>query len=314
MAKKKKAATPQPPAPPAPPQAPLSGAYDVNYNPTAYSQMVQPMLDYMSAGALGTMPYVMQDISAQQALGGIYAGQGAGTLGAYGSMLGPNLQALQGYANELQAIQAGKADFDPMLTQQWNQSAQQLHDTLRQQLGPDYATSSAGANALNQFNQQMNTSLASAQFNRGLQLQQMLQQAQGNMAQQGGYLGQLGGQFMNDVATQNQGLFSGALTGYGQNIQNAAATQQLMAGPALQMGQIGGALTGQGAQTIGMTGPYATDRQINAQLSTYPTSEQFMGQMLAQSGNRWMQAGQNTMGGASTMSQLGSNAAAPSGQ
>jgi hypothetical protein len=277
--------------------------------------MTQPMLDLMTAGAMGTLPYVMQNVQGQQQLGGIYGGQGAGTLGAYGNILDPNVQAIQGYQNELQAIQAGKADFDPMLTQQWNQQEQQLRDTLRQQLGPDYATSSAGANALNQFGQQKITSLTSAQFNRGLQLQDLLQQAQGNLANQASGLGQIGGQFMNDVYNMNQGLFQGALSGYGQNIQNLAATQQLMANPALQMGQIGGALTGQGTASIGATGPYATDRQIQAQMSTYPTQGQYMGEMMAQSGNRWANIGSNTMQGYANLSQAGSKAGSgsPSG-
>jgi hypothetical protein len=50
-------------------------------------------------------------------------------------------------------------------------------------------------------------------------------------------------------------------------------------------------------------------------MSTYPTQTQFMGEMMGQSGNRWMQVGSSMMGGASAVSNAGSKAAGspPSG-
>jgi hypothetical protein len=349
MAKRRRGRpTPQPPAPPplapATPQAPISGASNLTYTPTVQSQLTQPMLDMMTGASIQGFPNVMQNITGQQGYANMYGqggaqqygnfmqglpqetglttgfgGQAGGTLGAYGQVMDPNVSLIQGYQQELQKIQAGAPDFDPMLTQQWNTSEQQLRDQLRSQLGPDYATSSAGINALNQFNQQKNTSVTSAQFNRSLQLQQALQDAQANLANQSGgfaniYGGQRGqaynqgltsgqtfGQFANDIYNTNQGLFQGGLTGTGQNLGNIAGQQNLMTGPALQMGQIGGALTGQGGSTIGATAPYQQDRFGRFQASTYPTSGQFMGQMMAQSGNRWADIGSSigSMGGGS---------------
>lgn len=355
MAKRRKkaaAATPQPPAPaPAAQQAPISGSYDVSYTPTTQSQLVQPYLDSITGGALSSFPNVMQNVQGQQdmaqmfgqggaqamgswqqgtgqenALTGQMGGQAGGTLGSYGNIMGGNNPLIQGWQRELAGIQAGNPDFDPMLTQQWNQNEQQLRDRLQQQLGPDYATSSAGINALNQFQQEKTTSLTSAQFQRGTQLQQLLQDAQSNYANQAGgfaniYGGERGqaygygtgqstlfGQFANDIYNQNTGMFNTGLTGAGQNIQNIGGQQNLMTNPALSMGQIGGAMTGQGAQTIAATQPYQQDRMANFTASTYPSSTQFMGQMMAQSGNRWADIGASTGGFGASAAQAGAKA------
>jgi hypothetical protein len=347
MAKRKKAGgrapTPQPPPYTPPAIAPqTAGSYDVNYTPSVQGQLTQPYLDTMMGGAYGNMPNVFQNMGGQQQYAGMYGGAGAqqlgsfmqgnpreqgltgqtggqasGTLGAYGQIMDPNVAIMQQYQQELRDIQAGKADFDPFLTQQFNQQEQGLRDSLRQQLGPDYATSTAGANALAQFNQNKTTSLGSAQFQRSLQLQDALQSGQQNLANQAGgfaniYGGQRGqqynqalqsgqtfGQFANDIYNTTTGLGSGALTGQGQYLGNQANLMGLTSQVPTMMGQFGGAMSGQAGNAVSAQGPYQQDRFGQFQASTYPTSGQFMGQMMGQSGNRWVDVGGNigSMGG-----------------
>jgi hypothetical protein len=43
--------------------------------------------------------------------------------------------------------------------------------------------------------------------------------------------------------------------------------------------------------------PYQNDRFLNAQLSYAPSSGQFAGQMMGQSGDRWGKIGSSMMGG-----------------
>jgi len=339
--------TPQPPvpAPPLPQYAPGAGAgaYNVGFTPSVQSQLTQPYLDVMAGTAYGNMPNVARNLGGQQDWAGLYGGMGGqqfgrfmqgapqeqglttqmggqagGTLGAYGQVMNPNLPLIANLQGQLADIQAGKdTGFDPYMTQQYNQSEQQLHDTLRKQLGPDYATSSAGINALNQFNQEKQTAFGSARFQRQLQIQDALQQAQQNLAgQAGGFaniyggqrgqqfgqadvLGQRFGQFANDIYNTTMGLGTGALAGQGQYYGNQGALMNLTGAVPAMMGQYGGAMTGQAGAAVSAQAPYQQDRLAQFQASTYPTSGQFMGEKMAQSGNRWASIGANigSMGG-----------------
>src|SRR5215468_5682376 len=163
----KKGRTPQPPvpAPPLPQYAPGAGAgaYNVGFTPSVQSQLTQPYLDVMAGTAYGNMPNVAGNLGGQQDWAGLYGGMGGqqfgrfmqgapqeqglttqmggqagGTLGAYGQVMNPNLPLIANLQGQLADIQAGRdTGFDPYMTQQYNQSEQQLHDTLRKQLGPD---------------------------------------------------------------------------------------------------------------------------------------------------------------------------------
>ena len=348
MAKKKKAKrTPQPPipAPPLPSYAPNAGAgaYNVGFTPSVQSQVTQPYLDVMAGTAYGNMPNIAANLGGQQQYAGMYGGAGAqqlgtfmqgnpqqtglrtqmggqagGTLGAYGQVMNPNISLIANLQQQLADIQSGAdTGFDPYMTQQYNQSEQQLHDTLRKQLGPDFATSSAGINALNQFNQEKQTAFGSARFQRQLQIQDALQQAQQNLAGQAGgfaniYGGQRGqeygqalqsgqtfGQFANDIYNTTTGLGTGALAGQGQYYTNQGNLMNLTGAVPAMMGQYGGAMTGQAGAAVAAQGPYQQDRLAQFQASTYPTSGQYMGEMMGQSGNRWASIGSSigSMGG-----------------
>jgi len=352
----KKGRTPQPPvpAPPLPQYAPGAGAgaYNVGFTPSVQSQLTQPYLDVMAGTAYGNMPNVAGNLGGQQDWAGLYGGMGGqqfgrfmqgapqeqglttqmggqagGTLGAYGQVMNPNLPLIANLQGQLADIQAGRdTGFDPYMTQQYNQSEQQLHDTLRKQLGPDYATSSAGINALNQFNQEKQTAFGSARFQRQLQIQDALQQAQQNLAgQAGGFaniyggqrgqqfgqadvLGQRFGQFANDIYNTTMGLGQGALSGQGQYYGNQAALMGLTSQVPTMMGQYGGAMAGQAREAVAAQQPYQQDRMAQFQASTYPTQGQYMGEMMGQSGNRWANIGAGMMGASEAASSAGTKA------
>src|SRR5262249_62280978 len=138
-----------PPPPPPPPPSPARGEYySLNHTPSIEAQRTQPYQDIIAAGATGALPNVFTNIGGQQQLTPQFGGQAAGTLGQYGQMITPNPQIIAGWQKELQDIQAGKADFDPFLTQQFNDQEMKLRQHLQRQLGPDYANSSAGIEAL----------------------------------------------------------------------------------------------------------------------------------------------------------------------
>jgi len=356
-AKGGKKKTPQPPPPPPTytntpgPSDPGGAGYNLQYTPSIESQFNQPYQDVMAAGAYGALPGVIQNIGGQQQMGNMYGGmaqdqfgnwmggtpaemaltgqfggQAGMTLGDYGQLLAPNLQNMQGIAKEIQDIQAGKADFDPFLTQQFNDQERTLRQTLARQLGPDYENSSAGIEALAKFNQNKTTSLGSAQFQRLGQLNDMLQGGIGNLANQAqGFGGQYGtmrgvqfnaadvlgqryGQTAQDVYNQALGLRTGQLGGAGQMTQNTAALQDLYANVPKTMSQFGNQMTGQGAQTEQATGPYQSDRMAQLQASYAPTPGEKMGQYMAQSGDRWVKVGSSIGGMGSGASSAGSSA------
>lgn len=56
----------------------------------------------------------------------------------------------------------GDLPIDPQLTQTLDRQEQQLHDQLRQSLGPDYASSTPGQQAIQDFNQRKANIIASA--------------------------------------------------------------------------------------------------------------------------------------------------------
>jgi len=353
--KKKGAATPQPPAaaPPPPAPAPAVPGYQMQYTPTIESQINQPYQDVLGTYALSMLPNIQQNWQGMQDYANFYGGAGAqmfgnfmagaeperqltsnfggqagGTLGQYGQLIGANSPIMQGWQDELQAIQAGKADFDPMLTQQFNDQERVLRDQLRRQLGPDYETSSAGIEALGKFNQNKTTTLSSAQFQRGLQLQDALQSGYQNLANQsnqfantyGGQrgqqfnqadiIGQRYGQYANDLYNQAMGLRQTQLQGGAQMLQNTATMQGLYAGIPQTMGQFGQAMQAGTGANVSAQGPYQQDRALKAQLSYAPTEGQYMGQMMAQSGDRWAQIGSSIGGMGAAASKAGSSAGA----
>jgi hypothetical protein len=274
-----------------------------------------------------------QQMQGLQNLGNQAQGLTGGTLGQYGQLMDPNLAIQQNLANQTQAVQAGAADFDPFLTQQFNQQEQQLREQLRRNLGPDYENSSPGIEALARFNQGKTTALGSAQFNRlqslvgmqqgglgniatqglgfggfgaGIQGQQFGQGVQGTQLGagiqgqqfgQGAQLGQMYGQNAQDLYTQALGLHGAQLSGQGQNIQNLGALQNLYAGVPQTMGEFGQAMSGQAGAAVGGQDPYQRDRMAQFQASYAPNKGQFAGQMMGQSGDRWVNVAGSSMGG-----------------
>jgi len=188
---------------------------------------------YTGAGG-GLLNASLGQLGGVMGLGGQTTNLGGGTLGQYGQLMAPNLAIQQGIANEIRGIQQGNLDVDPALTQQLGQQERLLNEQLRRQLGPDYATSSAGIEALQRFRQTAETTKASANFNR---LNQLVNMQQGGLQQ-----------------LTNQGL---GLAGYGAGIQGQAFGQGQQAtnlganiqgqqfGQGLQAGQFGGNVQGQ---------------------------------------------------------------------
>jgi len=291
---KGKAKTPQPPAPP--PVAAPAADYSLQYNPSIESQLNQPYQDILAAGATGALPNVFTNLGGQQQLTPLYGGQAAGTLGQYGQMISPNPQIIAGWQKELQDIQAGKADFDPFLTQQFNDQEMQLRQQLQRQLGPDYANSSAGIEALSKFNQYKTTSLGSAQFQRGTQLNDLLQNAYANSANQALGLRQGYGQGTTDIYNQTLGLRGSQLGGAAQMLGNTAATMGLYGTVPGTMGQFGQAMGQQSGYDVRAQAPYQQDRLAQLSASYAPTKGQYIGEMMGQTGNRWTKVGSGVMG------------------
>jgi hypothetical protein len=343
MAKRRKkkggTATPQPPAP-APGPAPAVPGYGLEYNPTIESQLNQPYQDIIAAQATSVLPNIAQNwqglqdyanfyggagaemfggfmagTPAERALTGQFGGQAGGTLGQYGQLLDPNLAIQQGLAQEIQDIQAGRADFDPFLTQQFNDQERVLREHLRRQLGPDYEGSSAGIEALGKFNQNKTTTLGSAQFQRLNELVGMQQQGIGNLANQAGgfaniygvqrgqqfnqadVIGQRYGQYAQDLYNQAMGLRSAQLGGAGAMLNQAGAMQNLYANVPRTMGQFGQAMGQQAGMAVGAQEPYLKERELQLGASYAPTSGEKMGQYMGQSGSRWASIGSSMMGG-----------------
>jgi hypothetical protein len=340
------------PQPPAAPVAAGPGGYELAYTPTAESRLNQPYQDIIAAGGTLSLADVlgrlgqqgqMADIyggGAAEQLGGAAAGMrglaGLGgqygdvsglSLGQYEQLMRPNLAIQQQIAQQIQDIQAGKADFDPFLTQQFNQQETLLREQLRRNLGPDYESSTPGIEALARFNQNKTTTLGSAQFQRlnelvgmqqqgmgaiggqGLNFGQFGQGVQGQQFGQGATLGQMYGAQAQDLYNQAIGLRQAQLGGAGQMLNQAAATQQLYAGVPQTMGQFGQAMAGQAGAAVQAQDPYRADRMAQLQASYEPTKGQFLGEMMAQSGNRWANIGGAVGGMGPKMTAAGAGAA-----
>ena len=298
--------TPQPPPPP--PVAAPAADYSLQYNPSIESQLNQPYQDIIAAGATGALPNVFTNIGGQQQLTPQFGGQAAGTLGQYGQMITPNPQIIAGWQKELQDIQAGKADFDPFLTQQFNDQEMQLRQQLQRQLGPDYANSSAGIEALSKFNQYKTTSLGSAQFQRGTQLNDLLQNAYANSANQALGLGGQYGQGTNQIYNQTLGLRGNQLGGAASMLANTGATMGLYGTVPQTMGQFGEAMGKMSGYDVAAQQPYQQDRLAQLGAQAYPTKGQYIGEMMGQTGQRWQQVGGSIGGLGNMASQQGSTA------
>lgn len=341
---------PAPASAPAPAQS-GGGGMALEYNPTAESQLNQPYQDLIAAGAVGSLGDVlgrmgqqgdMADIyggGAADALGGAAAGMGrlaplggqygdmsGMSLGQYGQLMNPNFDIQQGLAGQIQAIQRGEEDFDPMLTQQFGDQERVLREQLRRNLGSDYETSSAGIEALSKFNQQKTTTLGSAQFNRLNELVGMQQGGMGNIANtglgfgqfgaglqgqqfgQGAQLGQLFGSQASDLYNQAMGLRSGQLGGAERMLGQTGAIQNLYANVPRTLGEFGERMAGMSGAAVNAQQPYQQDRFGQFQASRSPTQGEMWGRMAGQSGDRWIQVGNQSIAAADVAARAGANA------
>src|SRR5262249_10549975 len=269
------------------------------YQPTAESGLNQPYQDLQAAGAMGMLPSVFGRYQQQGQLGDIYGqgaasslggaanamqglagmggqatGLGAAPLGQYGTLMPPTLGIQQGLAREIQGIQGGNLDVDPAMVQQQQQQQRLLESQLQRQLGPDWATSSAGIEAMGRFQQGWNTAKATANYNRllsligtqqgglqnltgqGINYGQFGQGVQGQQFGQGAQLGQMFGQNAMDLFNQQQNMRANQLGGAGQMLGQLGQIQGLYAGIPQTMGQFGQAMSGQAGAAVGAQGPY----------------------------------------------------------
>jgi len=339
----------QPQVPPA--QDPSQAGY-YQYQQPLESQLNQPYQDLLAAGAMGQLPGVFNRMNQQGQLGQIY-GQGAaanlggaaagmgqlspltgqsaglagGTLGQYGQLMAPNLGIQQGLASEIAGIQGGNLDVDPTMVQQWGQQEQLLHEQLRRSLGPDYATSTPGIEALARFQQGKQTALASANYNRLLGLVNAQQGGLGALASQGAGFGNLGagiqgqqfgqgsqlgtmyGQNAMDLYNQQTGLRNNQLGGAGQLLGLIGAQQNLYANIPNTMAQYANQMGNYGQAAMGATGPYQQDRFGQFQASQFPTKGGYTGTTLTQQGDRLINSASAMGGGGGGTPQ---NVSAPS--
>jgi len=263
----------------------------------------------MATGAMSQLPGAVNATGGAFDLGNLYGQQGAGTLGAYGAALGPMSQQMQGLSNQILGYQAGTTDLaDPMLKQNYQVQGQQLHDQLRAQLGPDYANSSAGAQALALFNQTQQNALAESAYNTYQGYLGLYQQGMGQLGQAAGTQANTYGALSGQGYNQALGLRGGQLAGAGEMLQNTGTQMGLYGMVPTQMANFGTGMAGLSSGAVSAQGPYQQDRALQAQMSTYPTQTQFMGQMMGQSGNRWASIGSSMMGGAGGISSAGGHA------
>lgn len=300
---KKAKRTPQPPPQyPAPVAASPAQQTNLQYNQPLQQQLQQPYSDLMTTMGYGAAPAMAQNFGGLQGYTGQTGGQAGATESGYGTLMPASVQNLQSAQQELNDIYTKPtADFDPYLQQQLNDQEQGLHSQLLQQLGPDYATSSAGIEALAKFNQYAMTARTSAQFNRATQLQDQIQQYTGGYSNQAVNQGQLYGQNIGGVSDLGYGFFNQG--------QNAAANQlsylnnwQAVAGaPAAQMGNFGQTQAGMAGQTMQQTGPYQSDRFTQLGTQYTPTSGQMWGAGLQNSASRLISSGGQMMGAGTNM-------------
>lgn len=304
-AKKKARKLPQPPQQPQMPQMQTpqqQGGF--SYTPTAESQFNQPYQDVQAAGAYGGLQGALGRMGQQGQMSDLYGQTAQGSLGQFGQLMAPNMNIQQGLAGRIQDIMGGKLDVDPMLLQQFGDQSRVLNEQLRRNLGPDYANSSAGIEALSKFNQLKNNTLASANFN---QLQGLLNQQQGGMGNifgQGQQMGQMLGQNNQDLFNQAQNLRTGQLGGANQMLQNLAAIQNLYAGIPQTMGQFGQAMSGQAGAAVNAQDPYQRDRMAQLQASYAPTKGGYGGMMLQNQGDRLINSASAMGGGGGGAPQL----------
>ena len=332
---------PQPP----PPQGPTGGGY-YQYSPTAESQLNQPYQDYAAAGSLNDLQDIQNRRPQQSQLGDIYGqgaagnlggaqqgmgqltglggqsmGLGAGTMGQYGQLMGNNIPIQQNIANEIQGIQSGRTDVDPAMIQQFNQQEQLLNEQLRRQLGPDYATSSAGIEALGRFQQGKQTAMASANYNRlqglvgmqqgglsnltnqGINYGQFGGGVQGQQFGQGAQLGTMSGQNAADLYNQGMGLRNQQLGGAGQMLGQLGQIQGLYGNIPQTMGQFGQAMSGQAGAAVGAQAPYQQDRFGQLSASYAPTKGAYGGMMLQNQGDRLINSASAMSGGSAGPTQ-----------
>jgi hypothetical protein len=281
-------ATPQPPTAAAPPPASPDatggggggggpGGYDVSYDPTLGTQLQTPYNDAMAGGAYGALPGMMQEVGGASGLAG-------GTMGAFGGMIGQE-SGLQGNIySRLQDAYQGKPIFDPMVETQLGQQGQALQDQLRRSLGPDYAASSAGSEAIQRFQEQANHTRANAQYAAIADLTSGAQQGYGLSGQ----LGQNYGQMTYD---QSMGLGNAMWSGQGNQQQLASGQMGLMNQPGQYLMGAGTGLSGLSGNAVGAESPYLTDKQGQFAASQFPSRGQFAGGMMRQSGNAWENVG-----------------------
>src|SRR5215468_4807945 len=272
------------------------------------------MSDIYGQGAAGNLGGAQGQWGQLGPLGGQATGLAGGSLGQYGQLMGGNLGIQTGLANEIAGIQGGNLEVDPATEQLLGQQQRDFESQMVRQLGPDWRTSSAGIEAQGRMTQGANVVRGTQNYNRLLGLINAQQSGMGNIGNaglgfggyglntqgqqfgQGTQLGGLYGANNMDLYNQMLGLRGGQLSGAGQMITNTGNMLGLYGQIPTTMGQFGGAMTGQGQQTIGMTAPYQTDRFGQFQASQFPSQGQFTGQMMGQSGNRWINVGQNIGG------------------
>lgn len=146
----------------------------------------------------------------------------------------------------LQLLNGQKAAALGPIEQQRAQQRQTLEAQLRQQLGPGYATSTAGAQALNNFD--MQTSQLSTQAQQST-LGMLLGTAQNTSAQYNPLQNVQAGNLINSQYAQNQGLEVSALTNNpityaGANYYGQLAQSQANANNANTMNSLFGSLGG----------------------------------------------------------------------
>ena len=159
------------------------------------------------------------------------------TMDAKGNITGfsqdPSQQAIQGQQTaitgellnrEQQALE-GNLPVDPALTQSLDQSEAQLHESLLQNLGPGYATSTPGIQALAKFDQNKQATLEGARRGDLTMAEQLALGMQGGQNQNSGFLASASGGLAGSGAQYGQ-LFGQAAQGYNAPISVLDATRQ----------------------------------------------------------------------------------------
>lgn len=151
----------------------------------------------------------------------------------------------------LSLMQGGSAASLAPIQNQRAQQRQSLQQQLSSQLGPDYATSTAGMQALNNFDQQTANLMTNAQQST---IGQYLGSSQSSAAlgTQGLNMGVQQGQNINNTIQGNSRLQLGAITGtpvnpglgYSGQIAQTASNQQMLGGMGIMGLMNGGAKSG----------------------------------------------------------------------